>query len=219
MSTSRMIIEILDEYIQKNGLVSFAVSGGSSVRQVFISLGQKEYLDCLDWSKVHVFFIDERCVTENSIENNYKMCFDLWLKNNPFINKHRIISWFNPLQHAREYGARLQELLSTVEGLPSLDLIYMGIGNDGHYASIFSDYEDNDQDLVRHIYVQKLGGWRITFSPAVINSAKNRIIAINGAKKIEIFNQIRIGEAHDLPVYRLLESNAKDRWILFPDCD
>ena len=97
------MINIISETIKNNGKCFMAVPGGNTPLSVYKIFAQKKNQKTLDWSKVYLFFIDERCVPKNDRENNFKSCFDNWLQYYPEIKFHRIKGWLNSEKAALQY--------------------------------------------------------------------------------------------------------------------
>ena len=112
---SHKIIEIITETIEEKGECFMAVSGGSTPLPVYEKLVSSKNQNTLDWSRVHLFFIDERCVPENDKENNFKSCFDSWLNNFPEIKHYRIEGWIEPKLAASIYENRVESIIKKAD--------------------------------------------------------------------------------------------------------
>lgn len=216
LQISNIIIQIIDACIIAKGKCSIAISGGSTPIPVFELLATKYYKNILNWSNVHIFFIDERCVPKDHPDNNYKSCYEIWLKYCSSINSHRIAGWLNPMDAARKYEEEITSLLNKKNGIPELDLLFMGIGEDGHIASLFPEYDFTKENnyCVENVYIQSKTMHRVTMTLPILNNAKNRIIGIVGEKKKKIFNDLMNYDYKDYPAAQLLSSNAKDTWVI-----
>ena len=214
---SKKIIEILVNRIEESGECFFAVSGGSTPMPVYKNLINTRAENVVDWSKVHLFFIDERCVPRYDKKNNFKSCFDAWLTYFPEIKSHRIEGWNNPREAASNYENEIKSIIKKKNGIPQLDLIFMGMGEDGHVASIFPENEDHKSldSLVEDIFVESKNMYRITMTMQILNNSKNRIIGILGDKKRMIFNDLLNSNYKNYPSAKLLSSNSNDTWILY----
>jgi len=140
----------------------------------------------------------------------------LWLRHHPEINRYRIKGWQDPELAAREYSDILKAKLPSNNGFPEFDMIFMGIGNDGHVASIFPDIQlkSSHDTHVEAVYVPCLEVYRITMNMEVLNNARNRIIGIVGKDKEKILNELRENKLMDYPVAGLLKSGANDKWVV-----
>jgi 6-phosphogluconolactonase len=213
---AQKMVSIISDTIDKNGKCSVAISGGRTPLPVYDILKSKNYHQILDWSKVHMFFTDERCVKKNDRENNFKSCYSSWLQYFPTINSYRIEGWLSLNEAASKYEEKIKSILDLINGHPQFDLIFMGIGEDGHVASLFPEYdfEKNIKNYVEGFYVNKVNMNRITMTLPILNNAKNRLIGIIGKKKKGIFNDLLNYKYKDYPVARLLSSSANDTWVV-----
>ena len=165
-----------------------ALSGGSTPKIVFDVLAE-DFSDKVDWSKVHFYWGDERCVSPSDDESNYKMTVEhLFSKINvPEANIHRILGEKDPVNEAMRYGNLLEINLDRVDDVPQFDLLILGMGDDGHTASIFPheiDLWDSEEHCVVATHpdsVQK----RVSINGKVINTSKEVAFLVTGASKAE----------------------------------
>ncbi|MEL7006925.1 MAG: 6-phosphogluconolactonase, partial [Bacteroidota bacterium] len=129
--------QYIEELVNKHNKISIALSGGSTPKVVFDYLAAN--YQGLDWSKVRLFWGDERCVPPTHNESNYKMTVDHLLSkiNIPEENIFRVKGENSPGEEAVAYDQLLQNKLPIVNGIPQFDLVILGMGSDGHTASIF----------------------------------------------------------------------------------
>jgi 6-phosphogluconolactonase len=213
---AQKMVSIISDTIDKSGKCSVAISGGRTPLPVYDILNSKNYHQILDWSKVHVFFTDERCVPKDDRENNFKSCYGSWLQFSPLINSYCIEGWLAPKEAASKYEEKIKSVLDLKNGFPQFDLIFMGIGDDGHVASLFPEYdfEKSKNGYVEGLFVDKVGMNRVTLTLPVLNNAKNRLFGIIGKKKKAIFNNLLNYRYKNYPVARLLSSTANDIWVV-----
>ena len=170
--------------IAERGEFSVALSGGSTPKSAYALLAQTPRRDRVDWQRVQIFFGDERCVPPDNDESNYKMAHDAFLRavNLPQANVHRMHGEDDPQRAAADYAALLVQKLGNP---PRFDLVMLGMGTDGHTASLFpgADPRQDEDRLVRPAYVEKLQSYRITITPVVINFARHVIVATEGVTK------------------------------------
>lgn len=180
--------EFLTKRIKRsNGQLNISLSGGSTPKIVFDHLADN--FSQLEWSKVNFFWGDERCVPPENEESNYKMTVDhLFSKIDvPEENIYRIKGENTPTGEAATYGETLSKVLPVVNGVPEFDLIILGMGGDGHTASIFQsnihlwDSHNNCEVAVHPDSGQK----RVTITGKVINQAKEVVFLVTGADKKE----------------------------------
>lgn len=171
-----------------------ALAGGKTPQAAYALLAGTERRDAIDWPHVHIYFGDERCVPPESDESNYRMAFDSFLSKVPIPpqNVHRMHGEDEPVRAARAYS---QVLAETMGEAPRFDLMLLGMGDDGHTASLFPGTDpgtDGDQ-LVRAVFVEKYGVHRLTLTPPVINNSRHVIIAVEGAAKAAALHAVREG--------------------------
>lgn len=165
-----------------------ALSGGSTPKLIFDVLA-KEYGEKIDWSTIHFYWGDERCVSPTDEQSNYKMTMDhLFSKIEvPRENIHRILGENDAKGEAMRYANLLEIYLDRVDGVPQFDMVILGMGDDGHTASIFPDeislWEAADHCVVaRH---PETAQKRISITGTVINRAKEVVFLVTGGAKAE----------------------------------
>ena len=172
------------EAVAQRGAFYVALAGGTTPKAAYQLLAQEPRRSQVDWQRTHVFFGDERCVPPQSADSNYRMAAQALLEHTgiPQENVHRMHGEEDPLQAAADYAALLVELLGDS---PRFDLIMLGMGADGHTASLFpgADPHTDEEQLVRAPYVEKLAAQRITFTPVLLNNARHVLVATEGLAK------------------------------------
>ena len=182
--------------IGERGRFTVALAGGSTPKATYEILA-RDYADELDWSKVHIFFGDERTVPPDHEDSNYRMAQRTLLSHVPVGSVHRMRGELPPAEAAAAYEEELREFFGASDEPPSLDLILLGIGEDGHTASLFpetSALEIHDRWVVANP-VLKLETTRLTLTVPVINSARAVNFLVAGAGKAEALKQILQGDA------------------------
>ena len=175
-----------------------ALSGGSTPKLIFDVLATN-YGDTIDWSIIHFYWGDERCVPPTDDQSNYKMT-NVHLFSKIEIresNVHRILGEADPTREAMRYANLLEINLDRVEGVPQFDLVILGMGDDGHTASIFP-HEIELWDAYDHCVVAThpdSGQKRVSINGKVINTAKEVVFLVTGASKAEKVNEIHNKEA------------------------
>jgi 6-phosphogluconolactonase len=158
-----------------------ALAGGSSPRAVYALLAAPPFRERVDWARVEVYFGDERCVPPDHPDSNFKMANDTLLSKVPIppAQIHRIAGEKPPGEAAAEYAA-------LVRGV-RLDLVYLGMGPDGHTASLFpgtTALAERDA-AVAAVFVPKLDTWRVTMTAPYLSSAARVMIGAAGAEKAD----------------------------------
>jgi len=179
--------DYLEEQIKTNKTTHIALSGGSTPKVVFDYMAE-HYKD-VDWSTVHLYWGDERCVPPTDAESNYKMTVDHLLSkiNIPKDNIHRVHGEDLPELEAGRYGKVLEEELPIVDNIPQFDLVILGMGDDGHTASIFP-HEIGLWDSTNNCEVAvhpESGQRRITITGKLINNARTVAFLVTGSSKAE----------------------------------
>ena len=195
---------------------SIALSGGSTPEPVYRRLTEEPYLSAIDWAKVRIYFGDERCVPPDSDQSNYHMARKALLDRVPIpaSNVFRMRGEIDPNEAAIECGKLLKEHF----GDGGLDLVLLGMGDDGHTASLFPETEALNEAKHRCVanFVPKLNAWRITMTAPFINRADNVIFLVSGAGKAARVTEILEGprDPHRLPSQLIHPVNGKLTWIL-----
>lgn len=208
----------------KNGYsFNVALSGGSTPKSLYQLLADEneDFRRAVDWRKVNFFWGDERCVPPNSDESNYRMVHEHLLKPLDISpsNIHRFKSELDAETAATEYENLLRLIFNTHHGLtPRFDVIFLGMGADGHTASLFPESValDETEKLVAAPFVEKFLKFRLTLTPPIINNAANVIFQVAGADKADVLREVLEG-AHDprrLPAQIVNPRDGKVFWFL-----
>jgi 6-phosphogluconolactonase len=183
------------------GSFRVALSGGNTPRAAYELLADESRVEELSWSDVFVYFGDERCVPPDDEQSNYRMARKAFLDTVPIpaANIHRIRGEIDPAAAAADYA---QILRTDMGDPPHFDLVLLGLGPDGHTASLFpgTPPETDDDALVRGVYAQSQAMWRVTITPKVINDARTVAFAVEGVEKTSILATVLEGP-HDPTKY------------------
>lgn len=187
--------------IAARGEFHVALAGGSTPKVLYQKLATPAFVERIEWDKVHVYFGDERCVLPDHDDSNFKMANDAMLAHVPVPagNVHRVKTEEGVAPDvARHYSFVLEKHL---KGVP-FDLVLLGLGPDGHIASLFpeSDAISETEKLVTSLYVEKFSSWRVTITYPVINAARQVIIFIAGEAKADIVRDISNDLVSGLPI-------------------
>jgi len=186
--------------IQAKGFFTVVLSGGSTPRGLYTMLASDLYREQVSWPDVYLFWGDERCVLPDHPDSNYRMAYESLICRVPIPKEHvyRI-----PAEHedhtqaAMEYEHTLKAFFHLNEGeIPRFDLILLGMGDDGHTASLFpfSSALDTTRRLVIPNYVGKLETYRITLTVPVINQAAEVMFLISGELKAPVLREVLEGD-------------------------
>lgn len=207
-----LISACIEDTLSEEPACYIALSGGNTPKAIFESLIAKEFLSTEQWQKVHFFWVDERLVEQSSDESNY---------GNALNYLSALPAHFYPMYNAElgeaasleKYRKDLQQV-PQFDQLPEFDLVLLGMGEDGHTASLFPQSpglkEDKEAVIIHEI--PSLQKKRMTLSFPVINQAKEIFIILNGASKIKIMQEI-LEKQTAYPIERVLDGTNPKTWI------
>jgi 6-phosphogluconolactonase len=219
------IIELAAQAIAGRGRFTLALSGGNTPQPVYARLATAGYRDRIDWSKVRIFFGDERCVPPDDPESNYLMVRTALLDQVPLLpgNIYRIKGDEAPEKAAVDYADALRQTFGgdTVTGVPppeGFDLILLGMGDNGHTASLFPGLAAVTEQVrwVMAQYVEVVDMWRVTMTPVIINAARQVAFLVSGAKKAEMLQRVLEGPYQPvvLPSQIIKPVSGELHWLL-----
>jgi 6-phosphogluconolactonase len=222
-ATAAKFVELTQANIKNGYSFNVALSGGSTPKRLYKLLADEneDFRRAVDWRKVNFFWGDERCVPPESDESNYRMVNEHLLK--PLgispANIHRFKSELDAESAAADYEHFLRVLFNVPGQLvPRFDVIFLGMGADGHTASLFpaSDTLDETEKLVAAPFVEKILKFRLTLTPPVINNAANVIFQVAGADKADVLREVLEGERNPrrLPAQIVNPRDGKMFWFL-----
>ena len=200
------------EYFVARRPETVALSGGSTPKLLYQILAD-EFRDQLPWSNMHFFWSDERHVPLDHPDSNYRMANEALLSH-VHSNVHRIPGENpNAADAASEYEQTL--IAVTKQNLPRLDLILLGLGTDGHTASIFpgSEVLHETKRLVAAPYVEKFHTYRITMTLPLLNNSASVVFLVSGAEKAEIVKEVLEGE-NKYPAQAVKPTQGELIWML-----
>jgi 6-phosphogluconolactonase len=197
---------------------SIALSGGSTPKLLFSALARKSGSE-VHWDIVHFFWGDERCVPPHDPESNFGMANRLFLEKVKIrnVNIHRIIGEDNPEKEAERYSLEILRFTRNKHGLPLFDMVILGLGDDGHTASIFPGQTDilTSGKICSVATHPVTGQKRITITGPVINNADTVIFVVSGAGKAEIVAEIiEKPGVSDFPAAAIEPSHGVLKWYL-----
>ena len=199
--------------IKERGRFTIALSGGNTPRPVYQRLAAAE----MDWTRVQVFFGDERCVSPRDARSNYHMAKVALLDRVPIPaeNVFRMRGEDPPEAAAAAYSVELRRALGEANGL---DLVLLGLGHDGHTASLFPGLAavTETRRTVMESYVEFVGMWRLTLTPVAINASRRVLFVVTGDDKAEIVHRVLKGprEPVVLPAQAIRPTAGPPTWLL-----
>lgn len=192
--SARRLHGLASEAIQAGNRFTIALSGGSTPARLYSLLAEPDF--GLPWESVHLFWGDERCVPPDHAESNYRMADEALISRLavPAGNVHRMRGELRPDEGARAYDELLAAFFSSP--WPRFDLVLLGIGEDGHTASLFpgSSALREASSAVAATYVERLASHRLTLTPPAINNADNVVFLVSGESKAAILREVIEGE-------------------------
>lgn len=221
-ATAAQIASLVTGAVGARGRATIALSGGSTPRSVYALLGSEPFRSRILWKNVHVFWGDERCVSPESSESNYRMANEALLMHIaiPQQNVHRIKAEQSPSTAAKEYEAEIRRVFDLVDAaLPRFDIVLLGLGDDGHTASLFpgTSVLNEQRKLVVDTYVEKLKAYRITLTLPVINNASHILFLVSGKGKATILRDVLKGDNLLLPAQHVRPSAGELLWLVDQD--
>ena len=180
------IIGLLEEVLAGQDFATFAVSGGSTPKLMFQKLAATRF----PWDKVHIFWVDERCVPPTDAASNYKLADDFLIHpaHIPGRNVHRVLGELIPETAAQRYAGEIREFFGLEEGeMPRFDVVHRGMGPDAHTASLFPGEPliDDREGIAAAVYAEKFHQWRVTLLPGALLAAKHTVFVVAGDDKAE----------------------------------
>ena len=210
------LIKEISKAAGKKNTFTIALSGGSTPRILYSVLAEK-YGQSADWSFVHFFWGDERCVPPDDPESNFGMANSAFLRriDIPVMNIHRIRGEEDPSAEADRYSTEIVNYTRNSRGLPVFDQIILGMGEDGHTVSIFpSNSELLCSDMVCEVAVHPLTGQkRITITGKVINNSAAVTFLVTGHSKAGVVEQI-FNKGLVFPASCINPSHGRLNWLL-----
>jgi len=180
-----------------------AISGGSTPRRLYGLLGSEAYRYQVDWQHVQIFWVDERCVPKEDEASNFRTAFDTFVSKValPDKNIHRIRGEEAPDRAAKDYEEEIRRFFGEGER-PRFDLIVLGMGEDGHTASLFPGSKSLEETvrLAIPVYLEEAKKNRITLTLPVLNNADRILFLVTGASKAGVLSEI-LGDGEKKKVF------------------
>jgi 6-phosphogluconolactonase len=214
-----IFVETSRQLISERKSFSVAISGGSTPRMLYTLLGSDQYRDTVDWKRIHVFWADERCVPPEHRDSNFRHAFESFLSKVPVPDKniHRIRGEKGPEQGAQEYENELRRHFG-MEGFPVFDLVLLGLGEEGHTASLFPDSTALNATvrLAVPAYRDRPDHNRVTLTLPVLSNALHAVFMVSGISKSRaIANILMMEQNRDrYPVEPIQSAGRNVTWLL-----
>lgn len=217
---STQFIALCRKSVNDHGFFTVALSGGSTPKFLYQNLAMKPYRDEIPWNKVLFFWSDERCVAHDNLESNYLLAYQNLLSKVPVPSKNIFRTEgqeINPENSAAQYEETIKKKVPLKNGFPVFDLILLGLGPDGHTASLFpgSSALKETQKIVAANFVEKFDSWRLTFSYPALNQAQNVFFMVAGNEKAEVMTEIfKTGSTQSFPAQLVRPTNGNLEWYV-----
>jgi 6-phosphogluconolactonase len=190
---ARRFAELAVAFTSDAGRFTVALSGGSTPKAMFQILAEKPFADSLPWPSIYFFWGDERCVPPDHAESNYRMANETLLSKVPVPRENIFRIPAEDEDHERAAASYSETLRKFFAGeRPALDLVFLGMGADGHTASLFpgtAALQAGDR-IAAPNYVEKFQSWRITLTASAINMARSVIFLVAGADKAPALKEV-----------------------------
>ncbi len=185
------IIQLLQRALSGRPHATFAISGGTTPKLLFRELANLPF----NWDKVHLFWVDERCVPPDDAQSNYRLARENFIEpaQFPSRNVHRVQTELAPETAAQLYAGEMREFFAVgPDELPRFDVMHRGMGPDAHTASLFPGEPliQDLQNLTAAVYVEKFHQWRVTLLPGVLRAARTTVMLVAGADKAEPLHSV-----------------------------
>ena len=211
-----LFVTLAVQSIRERGRFLVALSGGSTPMALYRLLAREP----IDWTRIHVFWGDERLVPPEDPENSYGQAWEALLKHIPIPteNIHRVASELDPVAAARDYASILREFAAPPLDWPRFDLVLLGLGEDGHTASLFPGSPVDATEPVIAVTAQYQGrpARRVTLTPPVFNAARQVIFLVTGANKAVTLRGVfdDYNSSEQIPAKRIQPADGQVTWLV-----
>lgn len=216
------IASLLAESVHERGRTMIALSGGGTPRHIYRALASGSLQPGVPWENVHVFWGDERCVPPDDPESNFRMAHEALLSRImiPAENIHRIMGEKKPADAARHYDEELRRTF-LVDGheLPRFDVVLLGVGDDGHTASLFPGTAavHEQRRLATDVRLEGQKADRITLTFPVINNSRHVLFLVSGKGKASILASVLQRSGTVFPAQQVSPVDGELRWLVDQD--
>ncbi|MGA9364034.1 MAG: 6-phosphogluconolactonase [Bacteroidota bacterium] len=217
-AAAELLVNQAREAIRDRGQFSLVLSGGHTPRRLYELLSSDPFRDQISWERVHIFWTDERCVPPDDPRSNERMARRSLLDHVPIppLQIHPI----HCTQRVRDAAVEYESLLRTFfkDGAPRFDFVLLGLGEDGHTASLFPNTNvlEERERWVAGLYVDEQDLHRITLTVPIINQAAVVAFLVSGASKARILHEVLEGpsDPHRLPAQFIRPISGKLIWLV-----
>lgn len=219
-AAARELVAAFSDALADHGRFRVAFSGGSTPRLLFDRLAGAAFRPLVDWARARIFFVDERCVPSEDERSNYRLAKEHLFDplHVPPENVFRMRGEEEPQRAAEEYEALLQREFPSADPAPRFDFILLGLGPDGHTASLFPETRavEETRRWVAANHVPKLGEWRLTLTLPVLNAGRRVVFLVVGEEKRSAVSRVLRAEqpSSSLPASLVRPDRGSLIWIV-----
>ena len=220
VAAAEIFIAAAAEAIRSRGRFMAALSGGSTPSRLYHLLANEPYRSRIEWLKTFIFWSDERCVPPGDEGSNYHQAYEILLKHVsiPDENVQRIKGEFEPAKASNDYAQTLKRFAAPGLDWPRFDLVLLGMGADGHTASLFSGSQVEVSSPTQAVTAnyQDRPAKRVTLTSPVFNSARMIILLVTGADKAETISKVLgdVSMPEQYPAQRLHPADGQVIWLV-----
>ncbi|MCA9945713.1 MAG: 6-phosphogluconolactonase [Anaerolineales bacterium] len=217
-AATRLLVKLAQESVAQTGRFSLALSGGGTPSGMYALLAERPYRDQMPWQQTHLFWGDERLVPPTDPGSNYGQVAQILLNKVPIPpqNIHRAKGELEMETAVRDYTAQLQTFANGSQP-PVLDVVLLGMGSDGHTASLFPGSPVQQPTWVVGVTANYDGrpAQRISLTPTIINQARHIIFLVTGSSKAHTLQNVLYGphQPETLPAQRIQPENGTLTWL------
>lgn len=212
------LVQCCEEAIEQRGVFNLALSGGSTPTPLFRLLSAQDWSDRLPWEKIVIYWVDERCVAPEHPNSNYGLARRELLNNVPITWYYRMKGEEEPVKAAMAYEALLQEHFRLAPGeFPRFDCMLLGLGEDGHTASLFPGEQGlyERERIVIDQYVRSRNADRLTLTLPTLNSARCCMFMVSGKEKHDVLSRaLNLLDEPELPAQFVRPRGGQLIWIV-----
>lgn len=217
---AQLIVRLAAESVVTHGRFTVALAGGSTPRKLYGLLANEPYRSQIDWALLEVFWSDERCVPVDDVESNFRMAQEAFLSKVPIAESqiHRMhADWPDHDAAAQAYVIEMRRVFGT-DGIPGFDLLQLGMGPEGHTASLFPHQAalHEQERLVMPVRTPKPPPDRLTFTPPLLNAARHVLFLVTGSDKADAVHEVIEGEYNpdEYPAQIVHPPHGEVTWML-----
>jgi 6-phosphogluconolactonase len=218
-AAAELFVQLCDQSIGARGRFRVALSGGSTPKRTYQLLADNALAGRVDWSRVDLFWGDERYVPHDDPNSNYRMTSEALLRHIsiPETNVHGVPTDVSPPEAAASaYESEIRNTFGNPTSIPAFDLVYLGLGTNGHTASLFPHSATllENSRLVVADFVNEVNNWRISMTAPLLNRGRTVAFLVSGREKADVLRQVMLGprEPDRLPA-QLIVPEGKLLWL------